>query len=134
MEYLYPNGRIGNGTYTDLKVQSGIPVNSFTLGGAWTVSDEYSTSGKKAVLEYNFQANHVYLVMHKPAASNGTVKVFLDGKPLGSVSAGADVKNGEVVIDSDRLYDLVNMHGNGGQHVLRLEFGPDVQVFAFTFG
>ena len=134
MEYYYPLGIIDNGTYSNLKLYTGIPVNSFDFGGGWTVSDEYSTTGKNAVLEYNFQADHVYLVMHKPAAGNGTVKVFLDGKPVGTVSAGADVKSGEVTIDSDRLYDLINMHGKSGAHLLKLEFSPGIQVFAFTFG
>jgi len=129
MEYYYPNGRINIGSYNNLKTSSGIPTNSFTLGGNWIVSEEYSESGSNAVLEYKFFASKVFLVM-KPrstssgqARTEGKVKVILDGKEVGFIP-----------INSDKLYDLINLQGNPGEHLLRLEFSPGIQVFAFTFG
>lgn len=133
MQQYYPNGAINNGTYDDLKLQKGIPVNSFDFGGNWIVANEFSTTGKNAVLEYNFSADKVFLVM-KPV-SEGKVRVLLDGKVVNKLNAGSDVNEGGYIpVTSDKLYNLINLHGNPGQHLLRLEFTPGIQVFAFTFG
>ena len=134
MQYYFPNGAINNGSYKNLKLQNDISINSFDFGGDWNVQSEFAETGKNAVLEYNFQADHVYLVMKPPASGSGQVKVFLDGKVVDSSNAGADVKNGSIIINQDRLYNLIDLHGNPGQHLLRLEFSPGIQVFAFTFG
>ncbi len=134
MQYYFPNGRIGNGSYKDLTISSNIPVNSFTLGGDWVVMDEYSTSGSNAALEYRFLANKVFLVMRPKNGSEGKVRVSLDGKPVDSSSSGKDVVNGFVPITSDRLYELIDLKGNRGEHLLRIEFSPGIEIFAFTFG
>jgi len=45
------------------------------------------------------------------------------------------VKDSTVTVDIDNLYNLVDLHGHYGSHVLRLEFQtPGTGVFAFTFG
>ncbi len=135
MQYYFPNGTINNGQYNNLKTNSSLAENSFDFGGNWNVQGEYSTTGTNAVLEYNFDADDVYLVMHAPmSGGSGTVKVFIDGKSTDSSNMGTDVQNGTVIIDQDRLYNLIYLHNNPGQHLLRLEFSPGIQVFAFTFG
>ena len=134
MEFYFPNGSINNNSYKNLKPAQDIDLNSFDFGGDWNVSDEYSTTSSNAVLEYNFYANKVFLVMRPSAGGSGQVKVFIDGKAVDNSNAGEDVQNGVVAIDKDRLYNLVNLRGNQGQHLLRLEFSPGIQVFAFTFG
>jgi len=134
MQYYFPNGRIDRGSYKNLKTTNNISVNSFTLGGDWTVMDEYSTSDSNAVLEYNFQADKVFLVMRPQNGLEGKVRVLLDGKVVDSSNAGKDVINGFIPITSDRLYELINLKGNRGTHLLRLEFSPGIEIFAFTFG
>src|SRR3989344_4033996 len=84
MQYYFPNGRIDRGSYKNLKTTNNISVNSFTLGGDWTVMDEYSTSDSNAVLEYNFQADKVFLVMRPQNGLEGKVRVLLDGKVVDS--------------------------------------------------
>jgi hypothetical protein len=86
------------------------------------------------VLEFRFHARFVYLVMHRPVDGNGTVRVFVDGKAVEGATAGADVKNGAVTIDSDRLYELARTDNPEPFHTLRLEFTPGIQAYAFTFG
>lgn len=134
MQYYYPNGSVSPGNYPGLKVSKSIPVNSFTLGGDWDVAEEYSSSMKDSVLEYNFYADKVFLVMKPANANGGKVRILLDGKVVDSANAGIDVQNGFIPITSDRLYELINLHGKSGEHLLRIEFSPGVQVFAFTFG
>ncbi len=135
MEYYFPNGNIQNGDYKNLEKTSGISVNSFTLGGNWIITDEYSESGVDAVLEYRFTASKVFLVMKPKQGTEGKVRVYIDGQIPDASSAGIDLNsNGYLPITSDRLYELINLDGKHGEHLLRIEFTPNIQVFAFTFG
>jgi hypothetical protein len=67
----------------------------------------------------------------RPGKGVPRVRVLVDGK---AQAAGADVVDGVVSVDADRLYRLVKLD-TSGVHTLRLEFLDDnTQVFAFTFG
>ncbi|MBI3485440.1 cytochrome c biogenesis protein DipZ [Candidatus Daviesbacteria bacterium] len=133
-QYIYPDGSVSNGTQ-NFTLANNLPVNHFSLGGQWTITDEYGTSGQSSVLDYNFLANKVFLVIHPPANQVAKVKVMLDGKDLDQLNAGDDVKDGLVIIDTPRLYNLINLQGKKGTYLLHLEFQtPGTQVFAFTFG
>lgn len=104
------------------------------LSGKWSVQDEYAESGKDSSLLINFYANKVFLVI-TPKNANDVVKVYLDDKLVDVAVAGKDVRNGKVVIDTARLYELINLKGAVGNHTLRLEFlTPGVKIYAFTFG
>ena len=135
MEFLYPNGNVGNGNQV-FKVPKDLPSNSFSFGGEWNIKDEESIVGKNAVIEYNFMANKVFLVLRPPSVKqNAKVKVFIDGKLADISNSGKDVADGVMTIDSDRLYNLVDLHGDVGSHLLRLEFQTEgISAFAFTFG
>ncbi len=135
MLYLVPGGKAKPGKQ-DFTLQKNIPANKFSFGGNWTVADQFSRSGENAVLEYNFTANKVFLVMRPgTAGKNATVKVYLDGKLVSVQNAGTDVKNGVVKIDADRVYNLIDNQGKTEKHNLRLEFQtPGIEAFAFTFG
>lgn len=109
-----------------------IPLNSFAYGGTWTVGDEYAMPARGAKLVLHFDATEVFLVM-RPKNGSGKVRVALDGKIVSS-QAGADVKDGAVIVESDRLYKLIKL-SSPGAHILELEFVDDnVELYAFTFG
>jgi thiol-disulfide isomerase/thioredoxin len=127
-------GSIGVGEHTGLVLSPTLRQNTFSFGGDWSVQPEYSRSVRDSVLEYKFHGHYVYLVMHRPEQGDGNVKVFVDGQPVDARVAGADVKDGAVTVDSDRLYELVRLDNAEAFHILRLEFSPGVQVYAFTFG
>ncbi len=134
MQYYYPTGSLVSGSQ-NLTLDNSLSENSFSLGGSWIINGEYAQTGNNAKLLYNFYANNVYLVLNSGQNKMPTVKVLLDGKPISDSQAGADVKNGVVTIDSDRLYNLVNLHGNTSNHILELDFSnAGTQAFAFTFG
>ncbi len=134
MQYYYPTGSLPNGTQT-FTLSDTVPQNSFSYGGAWTIADEFATAGNMATLTYNFTASNVYIIVDPPQGENATVKVFLDGKPISTGVAGKDVKNGIVTVDTDRLYNIVDLRGKTGNHLLKLEFDtPGTQAFTFTFG
>lgn len=131
MEFFYPNGSVGTGAQQfNLQQPS---RNTFSYGGTWNVEDEQATSVKDSKINYNFYADKVFLVI-TPKSSADSVKVFLDGELISSNVSGSDVKSGLVQLDNSRLYNLVDLHGNVGNHILRLEFSDGISVFAFTFG
>lgn len=135
MQYYYPNGSIGNGTQ-NFTLSDNIPSNTFSYGGEWNITDEYAVTGKDATLNYNFTAGHVYIIL-RPAinAQSSRVKVYLDGKAIDASHSGADVHNGIVTVDSNRLYNLIDLHGKTENHILKLEFKtPGIQAYTFTFG
>jgi len=63
------------------------------------------------------------------------VRILLDGVEISIPDSGADVVNGIVTVDTDRLYHVVSAPVSSGTHILTLEFlDGSVEVFAFTFG
>ncbi|MFI5265385.1 MAG: thioredoxin family protein, partial [Candidatus Levyibacteriota bacterium] len=135
MQYLYPDGSVGNGDQT-FTLNPNIPVNTFSYGGTWTIENEDAVSGKNAQILYNFTADKVYIILRpRLINSTDTVKVYLDGKIIDSNAAGADARSGVVSVTSDRLYNIVDLHGKMEQHTIRLDFQtPGTQAFTFTFG
>lgn len=131
MQLYYPNGRVRNGE-RELEIATQIPVNSFSLGGTWEITNESSNSVENSILELNFRAKDVFLVMRSSDGSPKTVKVLIDGKNPGSLS-GADVIDGEITVDEDRLYELLKLPEVENRK-LRLELDPGIEAFAFTFG
>ena len=134
MEYYFPDQNTGvvNKNFT---LSDNLSQNTFSLGGNWNITSDNAITGEGAELNYNFSADKVYLVLRPGFAKNAKVRVFLDGKVVDSSNTGADVKNGIVTIDNARLYNLIDLKGNGGSHILKLEFeDAGIEVFAFTFG
>ncbi len=114
-------------TYT---APSNLGNNQVAYEGKWSVMEEYANPQKGAKLLLNFESKEVFLVM-RSAKQNSTVKVYLDNKLQ---YFGKDNKNGIVIINSDRLYKLINLP-EPGQHMLKLEFeDSNAEIFAFTFG
>ncbi len=123
MQYYYPSGNLSNGPQTFTQADT-VSDNSFSLGGEWNITPENAVTGENATLNYNFYANKVFLVLRPPAGESAQVKVLLDGQTVDTIT-----------IDTDRLYNLIDLKGNAGRHMLKLEFqSPGIQVFAFTFG
>ena len=132
-------GRIDNFASPEKIVQDGIsfysstselPDNNVGFDGKWIIIDEYASPQKDAKLFLNFEAKEVFLVM-RTSRSPSKVKVYVDDKIQ---YFGEDNINGTVIVDSDRLYKLINLPVPG-RHILRLEFEDNnSQLFAFTFG
>lgn len=134
MQYYYQSGSVGNGKQA-FTLSNDLSENSFSLGGKWEITDENAITGQNAVLNYNFTASKVFLVLRPDTSGDGTVKVYIDGKFADSMNAGADVHNGVITVDKDRLYSIVDLKEKIENHILKLEFeSPGIQAFAFTFG
>jgi len=135
MQFYYPSSVVQNGKHTFL-LANNPPENTFSLGGEWNITPDQAVSGNHATLNYNFTAEHVYLVL-RPAKTNqpAKIKVYLDNKLISDDQAGQDVKDSTVTVNVDRLYSLVDLKGKTDNHTLRLEFEDEgIEAFAFTFG
>lgn len=110
--------------------------NIFYFDGEWEIRDDYAvprTAGASII--YRVTAAKANLVMGADGASV-RVRVTLDGGPLDDASRGADADGDSTVTVTDgRLYELVDLRGAYGTHLLRLEFlDPGAKCYAFTFG
>ena len=134
LERLVSPERITGAPQT-LSVPEKIPLDSFGYGGVWRVEGERAVSGDGARLKLHFQGEKVFLVMAPEISGESkTVTVLLDGQPIALTVAGKDLSNGQVTVDQDRLYELVDLQGQGGEHFLELQFEtPGTAVYAFTF-
>lgn len=135
MQYYYPNGQVGNGEQ-NFTLSDNLPLNSFSYGGRWKITEETAIGGKDAIINYHFSANKVFIILRPGtnSANAAAVKVFLDGKLIDPKVAGQDVKDGLLSVDVDRLFNIVDLH-DAGDHMLRLEFQtPGVEAYTFTFG
>ncbi len=112
-----------------------LPLNAFAYSGSWIVGKERATAIRSASLSLHFIGGKVFLVMAPGGDQTPKrVNVFLDGERVGGDASGTDVTDGSVVVNGDRLYELIDLGGNPGDHMLRLEFEtPGTEVYAFTF-
>ncbi len=134
MQYYYPLGSLSNGIQK-FQLSVDLNLNSFSFGGEWNITDEAAVTEKSSLLNYNFIASKVYIILRPNSQEEGVAKVYLDGKLIGTKDQGADVKGGIVKIDSDRLYNIVDLHGKVESHILRLEFNNQgIRAYTFTFG
>jgi len=100
-----------------------IPVDHFAYQGIWDVEGQWARSGVDAVLEFKFKAAKIFLVVG-PAQAGDNIMVMMDGKPVG-----------EIILDNDRLYEVIDLKGSVEARTLRLEFPHEgTKVYAFTFG
>jgi cytochrome c biogenesis protein CcdA/thiol-disulfide isomerase/thioredoxin len=109
-----------------------LPPNGFAFQGRWRIGQDAATAGAGARVDLHFRAAKAFLVMGSPGRER-RVEVLLDGEPVRSEVAGADVSGGEVVVGEQRLYRLIDL-GKAERHVLSLEFEPGISGYAFTFG
>ena len=106
----------------------------YELMGAWKLSNETANlESDTGAIRIAFTASKVNLVAGSDAPVRA--KVLVDGVPVTSTNAGSDVKDGIVTFSEHDLYNLVDLHGDYGSHVLEIQFlDAGVAAFAFTFG
>ncbi len=115
----------------------GVPYvhpNEFALHGTWSVNSQSATPvSPGATIQAGFQAASVYLVMTSTDSVPRSVRVLLDGHPIRSPQAGADVRAATVTVRGQRLYSLVSLHGDQF-HTVTVLVPPGVSAYDFTFG
>ena len=109
------------------------PVNEFAYRGRWRITLDSATAEAGAGLDLHFGARRVYMVLGPTGGRSERMKVLLDGHPIPASLAGSDVHDGWVDIDSQRLYDLVDL-SKVESRLLTLIPESGVQGYSFTFG
>ena len=110
-----------------------LQVNTFQLSGTWKIGDEHAQleSGSGSIF-LGFYANKVNLV----AGSDLPVRaeIYLDGEKVGDFG-GRDVNGSAVTFKEEDLYNVVDLGGAYGQHLLEIRIlDGGLSAFAFTFG
>jgi hypothetical protein len=114
-----------------------LPLNQWSLAGAWTLGREASTSeAPGGRIAFRFHARDVHLVMGpRDGASPIPFRVTLDGGSPGGAD-GTDVEaDGSGTLVEPRMYQLISRSGAIADRVFEIEFlETGAQGFAFTFG
>jgi cytochrome c biogenesis protein CcdA/thiol-disulfide isomerase/thioredoxin len=114
-----------------------LALNQWSLSGNWQVGPESATlKAADGKIDYRFHARDLHLVLG-PGADDKPIhfRVTIDGKPPGD-NHGADTDaDGNGIIDSQRLYQLIRQNGAVSDRTFEIQFlDPGVHAYAFTFG
>ena len=92
----------------------------WSYDGSWLVGPESGIAGENAKIYIRFRGRTVHIVAGPAGESSGTIRT--------------DVYEGgrDAVVDEYKLYTVRS--GDDANALLRLDFSPGVEVFAFTFG
>ncbi len=113
---------------------SSVGLNQFALRGTWKLNSQSAMPvAPGASIDAGFQAADAYLVMTSAGNTPRQVRVLLDGRPIPASAAGADVHDGKVTVQGQRLYALAHF-SQAEQHALTLQLPPGVSAYDFTFG
>jgi hypothetical protein len=108
----------------------------------WAFTGEWKTRPEHIVLEqaagsiaYRFHARDAHLVLSNSTGAPIPFRVLLDGETPGA-SHGVDVdEDGNGVLRTGRMYQLVREHGAVRERTLEITFlEPGAEAYAFTFG
>jgi thiol-disulfide isomerase/thioredoxin len=110
-------------------------LNQWALAGEWTVRPEKVVLGRAGSIAVRFHARDAHLVLSVPTDDPIPFRVLLDGEAPGS-SHGEDVTpDGNGLIDSGRLYQLIRQDREVRERTLQVSFlAPAVEAYVFTFG
>jgi cytochrome c biogenesis protein CcdA/thiol-disulfide isomerase/thioredoxin len=136
-EYLGNGSQGAQGTQTlTIPSSNQIQLNTLYLGGAWNFQPEYAQNeAAGAQITYEYDAKNMYIVAASATGKPIALKLTLDGQPIPANMRGADVNaNSEMMISSDRLYDIIEGQ-TYGEHILQITVqNPGLQAYTFTFG
>lgn len=133
--FVSPGGIVENERH--VYATATLQLNEWSLSGDWTVRAENAVlNGVDGSIMYRFHARDLHLVLG-PAVDGKPIRfrVTIDGKAPG-VDHGTDTDaDGQGVVDSQRLYQLVRQNGVIRDRTFAIEFlDPGVLAYAFTFG
>lgn len=114
-----------------LKAGLKLALNNWNLEGQWKEEDERVMAGEKgAKHSLHFYASTANLVM----GGTGKATVKVDGVLLKD-GAGADVVDGVLKVDGQRLYRLTDFGQDYREHTIEITFDqPGIELYAWTFG
>jgi cytochrome c biogenesis protein CcdA/thiol-disulfide isomerase/thioredoxin len=133
--FVSPGGAVADKDHT---YAAGEPqLNEWSLTGNWTVGPERAQLDEKdGSIVYRFHARDLHLVLG-PSAEGSQIRfrVTIDGKAPGDAHGMDTDAEGNGVVTTQRLYQLVRAPGTVADRTFEIRFlDPGVQAYAFTFG
>jgi hypothetical protein len=108
-----------------------IKNNLIYLEGKWKNNpDNMELHGNNGsiVLKYNSKSANIV------AGGKGNLKVIQDMNPIKTNSSKELYNGGKIVVDKQRLYNLVT-NGDYGEHTIKIDVrGNGFEIYTFTFG
>ena len=118
----------------DFHFPASLAENQWALNGKWIVeSQKIIAVGKGSALRLNFRARKVFLVLGTASGKPVHATLSLNGKAVGG-NAGRDAPAGMVTVDSNTLYELIDLKSPGTGLLEIQSDGPGLEAYAFTFG
>lgn len=123
---------IGTARRSNYSTDPQLDSNEWTLQGSWAEDNEKAVSkAPNSSIKMKFTANKANLVI----GGTGTATVLIDGQLANETNSGKDVKNGELQINGERLYELTDFKNEYSEHEIEVQFKEhSISVFAWTFG
>jgi cytochrome c biogenesis protein CcdA/thiol-disulfide isomerase/thioredoxin len=112
-------------------------LNEWSLTGKWTVGQERAQLDEKdGGIVYRFHARDLHLVLGPSTpGSNVRFRITIDGKAPGEAHGMDTDAEGNGVVTTQRLYQLVRASGAVADRTFEIRFlDTGAQVYAFTFG
>jgi cytochrome c biogenesis protein CcdA/thiol-disulfide isomerase/thioredoxin len=112
-------------------------LNDWSLTGKWTIGNERAQLDEKdGSIVYRFHARDLHLVLGPSQEGNNIrFRITIDGKAPGDAHGMDTDADGNGVVTTQRLYQLVRSPGTVTDHTFEIRFlDPGVQAYAFTFG
>lgn len=101
----------------------------WTLDGEWIIRNDFIEIDGDGELDLLFEGKDIYMVI-EPKNNESLINIEINGrKPKDT----ADVVNGELKLDSSRLYHLGSFD-DSYEKLLKLKISGHVRLFTFTFG
>jgi hypothetical protein len=133
----FAGGNQAQDTSFDYHAPGSLAIDQWALDGRWTVHAQVAVlDSAQGGITYRFRGRDLHLVLG-PRADGKPVRfrVALDGKPPGADHGSDTDADGNGVVTSQRLYQLVRQAHGTGDRVFEITFlDPGVQVYSFTFG
>jgi cytochrome c biogenesis protein CcdA/thiol-disulfide isomerase/thioredoxin len=112
-------------------------LNEWSLVGKWTVGEERAQlDAQDGSIVYRFHARDLHLVLGPSVEGNKIrFRVTIDGKAPGEAHGMDADAEGNGVVTTQRLYQLIRAPEPIADHTFEIRFlDPGVQAYAFTFG
>jgi cytochrome c biogenesis protein CcdA/thiol-disulfide isomerase/thioredoxin len=133
--FASPGGIIENERH--VYASESLQPNQWSLSGDWTVSGENAVlNGMAGSIVYRFHARDLHLVLG-PDTDGKPIRfrVTIDGNAPGADHGTDTDVDGQGVVDSQRLYQLVRQNDVINDRTFAIEFlDAGVHAYAFTFG
>jgi thiol-disulfide isomerase/thioredoxin len=126
-------GRGGSGADTPI---SDLLLNDWALAGEWTIGPENLVLDRAGgTIAFRFHARDAHLVMSPGRHEPIPFHVRLDGEPPGA-SHGVDTdEDGNGLLETGRMYQLVRQQDRIVDRTLEITFDdPGAEAYSFTFG